>query len=68
MKFCIISVALVKTKWSNIRDGLTKYQKKVKKAKKSGSGQVPFKKYLFYDFLQFLSPATGQNDMDDASK
>lgn len=41
-------------KWTNLRDSFSKYFKKDKECKRSGSGAKKIKKYLYFDQLQFL--------------
>ncbi|XP_071053246.1 uncharacterized protein [Onthophagus taurus] len=49
-------------KWSNIRDSFCKSKKKIKENKKSGSGCVEIKKYIYHDQLQFLNKTIYRRD------
>lgn len=41
-------------KWTNLRDSFSKYYKKDKESKRSGSGAKKLKKYVYFDQLKFL--------------
>ncbi|XP_022179000.1 uncharacterized protein LOC111039711 [Myzus persicae] len=41
-------------RWTNLRDSFSKYFKKDKESKRSGSGAKKIKKYVYFDQLQFL--------------
>jgi len=49
-----LSGQAVLKRWTNLRDSFSKYCKKDKDCKRSGSGAIKMKKYVYFDQLQFL--------------
>ncbi|GBN53184.1 hypothetical protein AVEN_177002-1 [Araneus ventricosus] len=53
-------------RWGNLRDSFSRYQKKLKECKKSGSGSVSLKKYIYNDQLHFLAHIYNLRETDDS--
>ncbi|GBM52285.1 hypothetical protein AVEN_51719-1 [Araneus ventricosus] len=56
----------VMKRWVNLRNSISRYRKKLKECKKSGSGSVSLKKYIYNDQLHFSAHIYNLRETDDS--